>query len=113
MGKAERMDATKTMRGKNTELYARKMVFVLPGDWGTMSSDHRSGWLTDSDTDNSEFAFVPAASQSEGIRSEVDAKDWLVENNYIGSVLALRRRPFGAEKDGILTRGEQITMVIS
>ena len=92
MSKAERQELNKSKRGANVELLKRVEV-EIKGE--------------------AVVAFIPVASQNEGIRTEDDVADWMEENNFVGSVVCVSRRKWGPEKDGLKTRAEQKVMVIT
>ena len=108
--KAERQERNKDKSGVNVQLWARVTVITVPDEWAGSTGKERSEILLGADTT---AAYIPAASENEGIRTVQDAKDWMEENNFVGTVMAVGRRNWGAERTGCLTRAEQKVFVIS
>ena len=102
MTREERRDKATNMRGCNTELFAMREAFVIDG-----------GLPEIPDGMSKVSALVPVAGQSEGIRKPEHAIEWLNEHDFVGSVMAMRRHPWGAEKNGIYTRSPQTTFTIT
>jgi hypothetical protein len=115
MGKQERMENAKDMRGSNTELWAMRKAVLVPDRWDSMSTPDRGTYMgahglgEGADVD----VLVPAASQSQGIRKPEHAVEWMEESDFVGSVVAMRRHPWGKERNGVITRSPQTVFVIS
>ena len=84
MSKEERMqNAAKKKRGKNICLFRKEEGGILDED-----------------------KYVIIAPENEGIRTEKDVKDWMLDNEYIGTVYPVR---IGR----VVTRKEQKTIVFA
>jgi len=113
--KLERQERNKDKSGVNVQLLARVNVLTVPDDWGSMTNDERGGYLDDPSVSDREacVGYIPAASENEGIRTVRDAKDWMGESDFIGTVMAVARRNWGAERTGQMTRAKQEVVVIT
>ena len=112
MTREERRDKATNMRGCNTELFAMRKAILVPDRWAVMTNEEREGYV-EATALEAEDVLAPAASQSEGIRKPEHAIEWLNEHDFVGSVMAMRRHPWGAEKNGIYTRFPQTTFTIT
>ena len=113
MGKQERMENAKDMRGSNTELWAIKKAIIVPYNWNEMTNEGRADHLAGIEPDDCEDVLIQAASQSQGIRKPEHAVEWMEESDFVGSVVAMRRHPWGKERNGVITRSPQTVFVIS
>ena len=120
MSKQERQNRNKDKAGVNVQLWARRNVLELPDDWSDMSISDRDEWIggvvgvdVAAGQDPSTVAYIPAAPENEGIRKVQDAKDWMEETDFKGTVMAIAHRSWGQDHKGQLTRAEQVSMVIS
>ena len=114
MAKAERQEKAKAMKGNNVQLLQRVHVLNLPDGWAKMNPERRAEFLgVAAESAEHDIAYIPAASENEGIRSGQDAVEWMKENNFVGTVRAFCCRNWGVDKDGRYTRAEQKVFSIS